>query len=194
MIKFSIITPTIQRLSLLFCCESVNAQTYTNWEHVIQIDRQANAQELLDACIYPQRTFYLCIPEHHNSGNTCRHLAWERATGEYLIHLDDDNYLADPQILESIAISLEKTGKPDWACFPISRFGWTFFTTEPRSCHADTANIVVKRHCGRWPDRPEYTADGFWIDDLRARADLSFAAFPEHRPIVVMEKQGKGEL
>ena len=121
-------------------------------------------------------------------------MAWEY-TGDcdYLIHLDDDNYLADERILEDIAVALTTSGLPDWACFPINRFGYHFFNAEPRSCHADTANIVVKREYGRWPDRPEYTADGFWMEGIRDhQPPLTFAAFPEFRPIIVLPIQGKG--
>lgn len=187
---FSIITPTIQRESLVRCCESVSNQTYTRWEHLVQIDRMSINLALIGSVMHPQRTISPCFAEHRNYGNTCRHMAWEGCTGDYLLYLDDDNYLADENVLSDLAAAL--VDRPDYACFPIMRFGQRFFDPNPRSCHADTANIVVKREYGRWPDRPEYTADGFWIDAMRSDPSLVLESFPDFRPIVIMPQQGKG--
>lgn len=194
--KFGIITPTILRPSLEKTCQSVDRQTHTDWVHIVQIDRHNADNLVIEYISHPQRFLAVCATEHHNFGNTCRYLAWEHTAGcDYLVMCDDDNHLSDSNILADIATALDKIGNPDWATFPILRFGSPFFTPDPRSCHADTMNIIVKREYGRWPDRPEYTADGFWIDALREhQPTLSFAAFPDFRPIGIMPGQGKGEL
>ena len=189
--KFSIICPTLQRESLVRCCESVVSQTFTDWEMLVQIDDEIIDQKLWSR-INPTRRIWAqeCGKRHNNYGNTCRHLAWERATGEYLLGLDDDNVLADHLVLEDIDLLLEDSNNPPWAIFPIMRHGSRFFNDPPGLCMTDTANIVVKREIGRWPDGPEYTMDGIWVEALKAK--YSYASYPNMRPIVVMEKSSEG--
>lgn len=108
------------------------------------------------------------------------------AEGEYLLYLDDDNFLAD----DSVLADLNEVLTGDFAVFPILRHGQVFFSDPPRCCHADTANIVVRREIGRWPDIPEYTADGIWIDALVK--NYKYQSFPGFRPIVIMPKSSEG--
>jgi hypothetical protein len=56
---------------------------------------------------------------------------------------------------------------------------------------SDTGNIVVKREIGRWPDGPEYTMDGIWIDALKAK--YQYQAFPDALPIIIMEHSSEGK-
>ena len=187
--KFSIICPTLQRESLVRCCESVVSQTFTDWEMLVQIDDEIIDQELW-ARINPTRRIWAqeCGTRHNNYGNTCRHLAWERATGEWLFYLDDDNWLVDSSVLENMAASLE--GVKHWAIFPILRHGSWFFNEPPGLCMTDTANVVVRREIGRWPDGPEYTMDGIWVEELKKK--YPWIAFKHFRPIVVMPKSNEG--
>ena len=142
---------------------------------------------------HPRRRVMQCDYPHRNYGNTCRHKAWAYATGEYLLGLDDDNALYDNSVLESIHKHLNGPlfGKPDWAIFPIHRHGQIFFHDPPGLCMTDTANVVVRREIGRWPDGPEYTMDGVWVDQLKA--NYPYLAFPAHRPIVYMPKSSEGK-
>ena len=187
---FSIITPSLQRESLVRCCESVLAQTFTDWEMIIQVDAE-RIDEKLFSRISPTRQIWVqeCGIHHNNFGNTCRHLAWERATGKYLVMLDDDNELASPQTLKQIAKVLKN--EPDFAVFPIFRFGHIFFNDPPGLCQTDSGNIVVKREIGRWPDGPEYTMDGIWVEALKAKYE--YEAFPNALPIIIMEKSNQGK-
>ena len=187
--KFSIITPTLQRESLKKCCESVNSQTYKDWEHIVMVDADAFNVDLIKPLCRPDRMILKCDHPHRNFGNTCRHNAWAYATGDYVLYLDDDNWLADNEILAGIAVLLSTCTDP-WFLFPILRHGQVFYTDPPRLCHADTANIVVSRKIGRWPDGPEYTMDGIWIDGLVR--DYPYQAFPNFRPIVVMPTSSEG--
>ena len=183
---FSIITPTIQRQSLVKTCRSVEAQTYESWEHIIIVDCIETDLKLKDMIASPpRRTIMQCTYPHHNSGNTCRHGAWYEARGRYLLYLDDDNYLTDKHVLEEIRASLLWRKLPKVAFFPILRMG-TIFMPEgrPRRCHVDTANLVVAREVGQWPDIPEYTADGIFVEDLVA--NYPYASIAGANPIVVM--------
>ena len=187
--KLSIITPTLQRDSLRRCCESVDRQSYSDWEHIVQVDSSILDCDLVFPLAHPSRHFKLCGTCHQDFGNTCRSMGWERSTGDYVLYLDDDNFLAHSEALSDIAIALESC--PEWAVFPILRHGNNFFTDDPRSCHTDTANMVVRRDLACWPSGPEYTMDGIFCDYLKAR--YPFAAFGNLKPIVIMETSNRGQ-
>lgn len=189
---FSIITPTLQRESLVRCCESVLAQTFISWEMIIQVDAESINYELFDR-IHPTRKIWVeeCGEHHGNYGNRCRHLAWKRSTGKYLIYLDDDNYLADSEILSDMSAALIGADFPEWAVFPIHRHGSVFFHDPPGLCMTDTLNIIAKRKIGRWPDITAREADGHWVEALKID-HLNYAAFPHFRPIGVMEHSSNG--
>ena len=188
--KFSIITPTLQRESLVQCCESVVSQTFKDWEMLVQIDDE-NIDQKLWSRINPTRRIWAqeCGKRHNNYGNTCRHIAWERATGEWLIHLDDDNTLSHPNALRNIASALDGI-EEQWAIFPIIRHGWWFFNDPPGLCRTDTANMVIRREIARWPDIPDYTADGILCEQLKSK--YPYRAFPNVEPIVNMPESREG--
>lgn len=190
---WSIITPTLQRESLIRCCNSVTSQSTDSWQHIVMLDCSIRDEALLEKIEHPQRKILQCGP-YQNFGNKPRHLAWNHTTGLMIAYLDDDNYYADSNVLEDMMTALVAADMPDWACFPILRFGGIFFNEDPRCCHADTMNLVVKREIGRWPDIDDYTADGILIDSLRANSEYSFKAFGGFRPIGIMDRHGKGEL
>jgi hypothetical protein len=106
-----------------------------------------------------------------------------------LIHLDDDNFIADDRVLQDLSMILDGCDEY-WAIVPIMRHGRKFFNDPPGLCMTDTANVVVKREIGRWPDIPDYTADGHWVEGLKAK--YPYAAYPDMRPIVVMENSSEG--
>lgn len=187
---FSIVTPSIQRESLARCCSSVDSQD-TEWEQIVMVDSQPANYELLDRISHAGRRVFHCPSPHHNYGNTCRHEAWQYATGDYILHLDDDNLLADQHVLRDIATAIEDAGFPEIAVFPIERHGQWFYSVPPRLCHTDTANLVVKREIARWPDIPDYTADGIWAE--RLVVDHGYTGFQYFRPIVVMPFSSEGK-
>jgi glycosyltransferase involved in cell wall biosynthesis len=196
---FSIITPTIQRESLVRCCHSLDVQTCRDFEHIVVVDDTSFNWNIVYDCISPPTSpihqFTICGIKHQNYGNSCRHAAWEMANGHWLIYLDDDNYLADEMILRDMRQAIEwnvvmSSSEMRWFLFPILRHGHRFFSDPPGLCHTDTANFVVKREIGRWPDGPEYTMDGIFVEQLKAK--YPYKSFPDFRPIVVMEKSGEG--
>lgn len=166
--RFSIITPTLNRPSLERCKLSVKLQHFTDWEHIIEVD------------------------ENHSGlwGNPQRVAAWEKATGDYVLYLDDDNYLAHPSALQDIHDALESERWPDWALFPIHRHGSWFMLLPPGMCMTDTANMIIKREIGRWPDIEAREADGVLAE--RLNANYAYSAFPKVKPIIVMEKSSNG--
>lgn len=175
--RYTIITPTVQRESLLKTCESVTNQTCTEWQHIVMVDCEVGLP-ILSAITHPQRLIVKCPKAHHNGGNTCRHTAWELAQGEYVYYLDDDNFLADERVLEDLKIVTTP-----WSLFPILRHGFRFFYDPPQPCYVDTGNVIARRDIGRWPDIEAYCSDGVWVEGLK---QYPYQAFPDFRPIMVM--------
>ncbi len=188
--KFSIITPTLQRDSLVACCQSVDSQTYSDWKHIVFVDAERFNEERTDALENSQRVFLCYGRRHNNFGNKPRHLAWEYAEGEYVVYLDDDNTFFHPKALADVAASLDGAGRPDWAIFPIMRFGQRFCSSTPGVCHTDSANMVIRREIARWPDINDYTADGILAAQLREK--YPFVVFDSVAPIINVPVQGKG--
>ena len=189
---FSIITPTLQRESLIGCCRTIHRQRFSSWQHLIQVDSDEVISDVIDRLSFNNTEISWCGVKHNNYGNTCRHNAWTRAEGDYLIYLDDDNFLADINILGDIHGALIDANLPDWAVFPILRFGHRFYNDPPGLCQSDTANIIVKREIGRWPNIPDYTADGHWVEALKL-SHPNYAKFPDFRPIINMPSSGQGK-
>lgn len=188
MLTFSIITPTIQRPSLVNCCLNIDMQTYAGgWEHFVRVDCEKYNEELMERIARYNRLISKCSKPHVNGGNTCRHEVVKEATGTYIYFHDDDNILADNRVLEDVAAALESAGRPPWALFPITRLEKNFYTDPPRSCHVDTMNIVLRRDIAYWPDTDAYGTDGILVDDLIARG-IPYAAFPDFRPIGIIPK------
>lgn len=189
---FSIITPTLQRESLITCCNSVRAQSFDSWEMLIQCDSQKGDMGLWDRIPLSEGIYlHVCGMRHHNFGNTCRHLAWKWASGKYVIHLDDDNFLADTASMQRIHDALSGSSFPKVGIFPIVRHGWYFFNDPPGLCRTDTANFVLERSIAQWPDRPEYTLDGIFIEQLVA--EHGYVAFPNVPPIINVPVSSRGE-
>lgn len=187
--RFSVITPTLQRESLLRTCASIDSQSHTDWQHVVMIDCDTVNEDILTKISHPQRLVLQCPSPHRNFGNSCRRNAWEHTKGDYVLHTDDDNFLADENIFKDMAHVLKDSEK-DWALFPILRHGQWFYTDPPRTCHVDTANMVIRREFAQWPDGPEYTMDGIFCE--RLVRDHEYDAYPHFRPIVVMPSSSEG--
>lgn len=192
---FTIITATLQRDSLLRCCTSVDTQldfiAGNIWQHIVIVDGGLLDSQMMNAISHPNRQIIFLGKRSGNFGNTPRHIGWKLATGDYVIYLDDDNHFARPDALADISRVLDLCQRPDWAVFPILRFGQPFFSDNPRCCHVDTANMVVRREIGQWPNRDEYTLDGIFCESLKER--YPYTAFPEIAPIITVPVMSKGE-
>lgn len=192
-LTITIITPSLQRESLVRCCQSVDRQTYTDgWQHIVALDCAPEDinHDLLAKIQHPQRIVFCCGQKFGNYGNHARYMAWEKATGDYLAALDDDNSMYSDHALADIANALESANRPDWAIFPIHRHGRYFFNDPPGMCMSDSANILVKIELGRWPDIVAREADGVLVEKLKSK--YSYAAFPNVEPIILMEHSSNG--
>ena len=179
----SIITPTVERDSLVKCCLSIDEQRSSSWEHIISVDKPEVNWDFMNQFAHPQRKIFSCGRAYRNSGNTPRHMAWDLAQGQYVFYLDCDNFLFNFLTLSKIESWLRVANYPMWGLFPIFRHGCRFFTDPPVPCHVDTGNVVAKREIGRWPDIPDYASDAIWVEGLKK---FPYRAFPNADPIMTM--------
>lgn len=185
--KFSIITPSLNRESLKRCCESVDSQTYRNFEHIIGYDGPPSGR----AYFIGENRRWFIFRETRKWGNFQRHSAWKYATGDYIIYLDDDNFFSHPDALKDMFERLMVFHLEGWALFPILRHGSVFLHDPPGMCMTDTANMVIRREYAQWPDTQAREADGMLADKLKA--EQPYIVFRDCPPIITMEHSSNGQ-
>ncbi len=185
--RYSIVTPTIQRQSLIACCQSVDSQSCTDWQHVCVVDCEQWNLSLMAKISHPQRIITKCGHRHNDFGHSCTRNAYHMLTGDYVHRLDDDNILAHPHVLEQM-----KVVTADWALFPIERLGERFFCDPPQYGHVDTGSVLVKREFAQWTDSTRYEADWDFISKLMAEHP-NYQAFPDMDPIMILPVVSRGE-
>lgn len=189
-LRYTIITPTICRASLLRLCGSIDRQTRSNWEHLIVVDcppelLTEKQRELVSSIGHAgNRAVFYCDRQHKNYGHTCRHQIWSRARGDYIFYVDDDDYLADKNVLAT----LDSVAAP-WAVFPVLRHGHRFLHVPPGTMKTGTGMFIHQREIGRWHDSDSYTADGAFVDELVAKYPYEVV---DSRPLVVLPWSNEG--
>jgi len=189
-LRYTIVTPTICRQSLLRLCGSIDSQTQSDWEHLIVVDMphdtltKGQRQVITSIPSKQNRSYFYCDRRHSNYGHTCRHQVWEHARGDYILYVDDDDYFADRDALGV----LDSVTEP-WAVFPILRHGKVFFHLPPRSGKTGTGMFMHKREIGRWPNLDSYEADGSFVEKLKQRYKYQAVGC---RPVVVQPKSSFG--
>lgn len=192
-VKFSVITPWLPpRITIHNTISHIDKQTYQNWEHLIAIDRKEH--EPLESSD-PRRRIFECNPEHRNWGNRCRYEMWEKATGDWIIYLDDDDILYE-NCLDRVARWVNDNTTHDWGYFAIKLGAGKFFHYPPQG-GLITGGQVFHRKVGldgapiRWFDTQNMAAD--W--------DLVYQQLmPRGEPILIDEilgqlpKHGKGQV
>lgn len=186
--RYSIITPTLVRPTLARLCESIDRQTNGDWEHIIMVDVPLIVLPAKRAIVDsfpkdPRRKFYRCGKAHKNYGNTCRWNAWEKAKGDYILYLDDDDFYADERVFET----LEQVTAP-WAIFPCMRVGDYWFHDPPGLLKTGSNMFMHKRDIGRYPNVPDYCADGMLVEDLKK---YTYQAVTD-RPLTIYERANRG--
>jgi len=168
--RFTILTPTIERGTLERCCRSVDQQTYPHWQHIVILDGPAWTTPLKEL-EHPNRVFLVSGQRHHDVGNTARHLAYDHIAGDYVLGLDDDNYLLHDRVLELLGRSLRGA---DWAVYPILYMGRYMFMDPPGRRRTDLAQMVYRPVIAgqeiRFPRVPNYDGDGILCEWLKKLA------------------------
>jgi glycosyltransferase involved in cell wall biosynthesis len=210
-LRYSIITPTLGRESLIKTCESVTNQTNPDWEHIVMIDVPLIVNKQAAAIVEsipkdPRRKFIRCGKQHKDYGNTCRWNAWERASGIFCIYIDDDDMYADNEVLET----LNQVTAP-WATFPTMRWG-AFYSVDPPGFNRSGSGMFIhRREIGRYPCKEHCEIHQEFMKKAKKEFphhDLLYAAdgllaqylyenYPyqrlECRPLTIYQKSNKGE-
>lgn len=106
-VKVSIVVPVYNTAHYLEqCVKSLMMQTYQNIEYLFVDDASSDGSvELLRSLLdqYPERREYCKVYENDSNKGVafCRRLCMKNATGDYLIHVDSDDYVA-PEFIEKI--------------------------------------------------------------------------------------------
>lgn len=142
--KFSIITPTIMRVTADRTMASVDAQTSTDYEHIVIIDGSEPLGITSTAKMrWPseRRSFLRCVIRHNDCGATCRNIAVHEAKGEYVLYLDDDDYYV-PDAIETLARLVDGEA---FGVFPITMGGARWLVLPPGRCRTATCQIYHRR-------------------------------------------------
>jgi glycosyltransferase involved in cell wall biosynthesis len=168
--KFSIITPTILRVTANRTMESVDAQTSNDYEHIVIVDGvDANIPNawLRNPRRYPAR----CRDRHNDCGATCRNDAvTKHARGDYILYLDDDDYYV-PDTIETLARLVKDE---NFGVFPIMLSGERWLRLPPGPCRTPTCGMyhrrMVRGEIIAMPrDQRHYADDSAWAGQLAER-------------------------
>ncbi|THD77678.1 MAG: glycosyltransferase family 2 protein [Phenylobacterium sp.] len=120
----SVVTPTKNRLPLLReALDSVAAQTFARWEHLVVDDGSddGTAEELARRAAADPRVRYIRRDGEKAGANICRNIGVRESRGEYVVFLDSDDLL-DPQCLADRVALMARNADLDFATFQTSVF------------------------------------------------------------------------
>ena len=188
----TIITPTLGRDPQIVqrCMACVEAQTFTDWEHLICSDGPAETaiQQLVENQLDSRRKYLFLPKQSGHFGAGVRAKLTPSAGGEFLVYLDDDNVLF-PDYLEKMVAAL--TQNP-FAGFAVSRtlhFGplpefmglppQVITGIPPKRQHIDTIQVMVRKAAileSGWVLNG-YFSDGYTYEKLAK--NFSYVEVPE---------------
>lgn len=163
--RYSIITPSLARPSLVKLCVSINNQTNKDWEHIVALDRlpDTDSRRAVIAAVQHLQRRVLVRPGYEgHGGNHHRHALHAEAQGDYILYWDDDNYVIDDFVLDELKV----VTKP-WAIYPLLLHSKDYYMQFPlRIGGCDGNQIMVSRHMPPYPNLPGYDTDGVYIKQL----------------------------
>ena len=194
-IKFSILTPDHGRESLKRTWESIEKQTYTNWEHILVFDgEEQKAAELpYYKTTYPKQKRVFTGQNYNDFGHTPRKIGWEACSGDYIVYIDTDDYYA-PEALEEIAKGIKAYDYPAFLFFPCNRLGARFFN-HPRTRFITSIQYAHKRidsnNNGISFTSGGYNHDNAWLYEMTNKHD--FAMHDTEKELVFVDVIGNGK-
>ena len=113
MIKYSIIIPNYNSLKWIKrCLDSVLQQSYTNYELIIVDDLSDDGSLEVIKQYQDERIKIIENKEKRFNGGS-RNVGIDNATGDYILFLDDDDYLVDRTVLHNLTIFIDKNKDKD---------------------------------------------------------------------------------
>lgn len=181
--RYSILTPTLCRPTLLRLCDSIDKQSTDSWEHIVIIDGHIteDKQKVLDNIkFHPNRHFLRCIEPHERDfGNMARRIGYDAAQGDYICQIDDDDYYADADVLKTL-----ECVKEVWAIYPVLARGVRCHRNPPGIGQTGSAMFIYRRDTGiKFPENTHYSADGEVVELLKSR--YKFQSLDRERELVI---------
>lgn len=115
-IKVSVIVPVYNvEPFLVKCLDSIQTQTYTNWEAILIDDGSTDASgQICDE--YAKKDNRFIVVHQKNGGlSNARNTGLSMVSGEYMAFCDSDDYYM-PEMLEKLVILVQTTGKDICMC------------------------------------------------------------------------------
>jgi hypothetical protein len=122
--SISIVIPTLDRADLLSqTLDSVQQQTWSDWEVIVVDDGSQDGTEMLmqQRCQADRRIRYVSHPQAPIGGGACRNFGTQLALGQYVLFLDSDDCLARHCLADRWA-SLEPMPQLDFGVYPCILF------------------------------------------------------------------------
>lgn len=180
--KVSIITPSFNRGYIISeTATSIFNQTYSNWEWVIVDDGSTdNSLELLkEYSNNDDRVKYYVRDRGPKGACTCRNIAVEKCTGDYVMFLDTDDVLA-PFCIEQRVNAVEKNKDCDFLIFPMLMFReklddmnllWNIDKDEDDLSRVLKGDPVCQGTGTLWK-KSSFVDVGMWREDLKLWQDI----------------------
>ena len=169
-VKYSFITPTYKRYKTLKrCIDSVLSQIYDNWEMLICSDGFDNKVKNIIELYNDNRITYSFTEPTNFFGSHQRNSLLNKTTGDYVIFLDDDNYIYD----NHLKIINENIDNSDILIYHINfeNYEYSVIPLENKIEHRkiDTLNFVVKRELTtRYKWKKIYESDYLYFKSIEA--------------------------
>jgi len=191
-IHFSIITPTIGRHTLLKTCQTINQQTYPNWEHLVIFDGPEQDVKIFKHIQHPQRKIIFSGKNFGDYGHTIRLFSHDLIQYDHMMYIDDDDYY-HLECLETIQKTIEP--KIEFVFFPALFFGEIFMHIPPRYQHTVSCQYVHRKkdQLGNPICFPSggHGTDSLWIEEMVKK-------YPSYQiintqPLVYVDKSNNGQ-
>lgn len=190
--RYSIITPTLCRPTLKRLCDSIDSQSNDSWEHIIVVDRTPSSEDcrLLEDISQPmrgRRRIHFCkTPHAMDFGNQARSEAFDLATGDYILQIDDDDWYADTKVFETLNC-VTKT----WAAFPVLAYGKRCHRKPPALHLTGSAMFMYRRDTGcKFNPHGGYSADGQLVEELKSKYE--YETLDDCRELVIYPQANHG--
>ena len=122
--RFSIIIPMHNaEKRLIRCLESINRQTFNDYEVICVCDKceddtESYVRDYYEFEVWESDKIIVC---NHGNAGLARNEGLEVAEGEYILFADDDDYILHPFVFEYIDRMLKAHDEPD-----VAHFGFIF--------------------------------------------------------------------